>query len=92
MVGHDPMIRLPQLLGEALEDPKKKLFIYEKIWEANHIIDEDTKLMQLSITIKDWTLDWYISLYVNSPPRVKNTIADVKKLLINEFQNPNSEN
>jgi hypothetical protein len=32
-----------------------------------------------------------MSLAVNSPPGVTRTIADVKKLLINEFQNPSSE-
>jgi hypothetical protein len=37
------------------------------------------------------TLDWYMSLDVNSPPGTTRTIADVKKLLINEFQKPSSE-
>jgi hypothetical protein len=47
--------------------------------------------MQLDIMLRDRTLDWYMSLDVNSPPGVTNTTADVKKLLINEFQNPNLE-
>jgi hypothetical protein len=34
MVGHDPNIKLPEFKGEASEDPKKNLFICEKIWEA----------------------------------------------------------
>jgi hypothetical protein len=42
MVGHDPTTRLPEFKGEASEDPKKHLFIYEKIKEAKKIIDEDT--------------------------------------------------
>jgi hypothetical protein len=33
MAGHDPTIRLPEFKGEVLEDPKKHLFICEKIWE-----------------------------------------------------------
>ena len=48
--------------------------------------------MQLAITLRDRALDWYMSLDVNSPLGVTRTIADVKQLLINEFQNPNSEN
>jgi hypothetical protein len=38
MEGHDPTIRLPEFKGEASEDPKKNLFISEKIWEekADH--------------------------------------------------------
>jgi hypothetical protein len=44
MAGHDPTIRLLDLKGEALKDPKKKLFICENIWEEKHITDEDTKL------------------------------------------------
>ena len=43
MVGHDPTIKLPEFKGEASHDPEKHLFIYEKIWEAKQIIDEDTK-------------------------------------------------
>jgi hypothetical protein len=31
MEGHDPTIRLPEFKGEASEDPKKHLFICEKI-------------------------------------------------------------
>jgi hypothetical protein len=45
MAGHDPTIRLPEFKGEASEDPEKHLFIYEKIWEAKQITDEDTKLV-----------------------------------------------
>jgi hypothetical protein len=91
MAGHDPTIRLPEFQGEASEDPEKNLFICEKIWEAKKITDEDTKLAQLAITLRDRALDWYMSLVVNSPPGVTRTIADVKKLLINEFQKPSSE-
>jgi hypothetical protein len=32
-----------------------------------------------------------MSLAANSPPRTTRTIRDIKKLLINEFQNPSSE-
>jgi hypothetical protein len=90
MEGHDPTIRLLEFRGEASEDPKNKLFIYEKIWEAKKITDEDTKLTQLVIMLRGHALDWCMSLYVNSPPVVTRTIADVKQLLINEFHKPNS--
>jgi hypothetical protein len=55
------------------------------------ITSEDTKHAQLTITLRDHVLDWYMSLYLNSPLGVKKTIADMKKLLKNGFQNPNSE-
>jgi hypothetical protein len=61
MAGHDPTIRLPEFNGEALEDPEKHLFICENIWEAKQITDEDTKHAQLAITLRDRTLDWYMS-------------------------------
>jgi hypothetical protein len=83
MVGHDPTTRLPEFRGEASEDPEKHLFICENIWEAKQITDENTKLTQLSITLRDHALDWYMSLYVSSPPGVTRTIADMKKLMIN---------
>jgi hypothetical protein len=91
MERHDPTIRLPEFRGEASEDPEKHLFICEKIWEAKQITDEDTKLAQLAITLRDCALDWYMSIAVNNPPRVTRTIEDVKNLLINEFQKPSSE-
>jgi hypothetical protein len=68
MAGHDPTIRLPEFKGEASEDPEKHLFICEKIWEEKQITDEDTKLVQLAITLRDHALDWYMSLAVNIPP------------------------
>jgi hypothetical protein len=45
MAGHDPTIRLPKFWGEATEDPEKHLFIFENIWEAKKITNEDTKIM-----------------------------------------------
>jgi hypothetical protein len=68
MAGHDPTIRLPEFQGDESDDPEKHLFICEKIWEAKHITDEDTKLAQLAIMLRGHTLDWYMSLVVNSPP------------------------
>jgi hypothetical protein len=41
--------------------------------------------------LRDRMLDWYMSLYVNSPSGLTRMIADVKKLLINKFQKPNSK-
>jgi hypothetical protein len=91
MAGHDPTIRLLEVKGEALEDPEKHMFIYEKIWEEKQIMNEDTKLAQLEITLRDRTLDWYMSLAKNNPPRTTRPIVDIKKLFINEFQKPSSE-
>jgi hypothetical protein len=82
MAGHDPTIRLPEFKGEASEDPEKYLFICEKIWEAKQITDEDTKLTQLAITLRDHALDWYMSLATNNPLGTIRTIANIKKLLI----------
>jgi hypothetical protein len=73
------------------EDPEKHLFICENIWEEKQITDEDTKLAQLAITLRDHALDWYMSLAANSPPGTTRMIGDIKKLLINEFQKPSSE-
>jgi hypothetical protein len=91
IAGHDPTIRLPEFKGEASEDPKKHLVICEKIWEEKHITDEDIKLAQLDIMLRDYALDWYMSLAINIPLRTTRTIADIKNLLKNEFQKPSSE-
>jgi hypothetical protein len=91
IAGHDPTIRLLEFKGEVSEDPKKHLLICENIWEAKQIIDEDSKLTQLAITLRDHALNWYMSLATNNPPGTTRTIADIKKLMINEFQKPSSE-
>jgi hypothetical protein len=67
------------------------LFICEKIWEEKKISDEDTKLTQLAIMLRDHALDWYMSLDTNSAPGMTRRLADIKKLLINEFQKLISE-
>jgi hypothetical protein len=70
MVGHDPTIRLPNFLGEEKEDLDKHLFICAKIWESNQITDDNTKLVQLVITLRDRALDWYMSLDTNNAPGI----------------------
>jgi hypothetical protein len=91
MAGNNPTIRLLEFQGEATEDPKKSLFICAKIWEEKYITDEDNKLAQLAITLRDCTLDWSMSLDTNSASGMTRTLTDIKKLLINEFQNLSSE-
>jgi hypothetical protein len=91
MAGHDPMIKLPEFQGEASKDLEKNLFICENIWKSKQIKDEDTKLTQLEIVLRDHALDWYMSLDVDCLKGIPKTITDIKKLLVNEFQKPNSE-
>jgi hypothetical protein len=43
------------------------------------------------ITLRDHALDWYMSLDTNSVPGTTRTLDDIKKLLINEFQNLSSK-
>jgi hypothetical protein len=47
--------------------------------------------VQLAVMLRDCTLDWYTSLYVNNPPETTRTIAYVKKILINSFHKLSSE-
>jgi hypothetical protein len=67
------------------------VFICAKIWEEKEITDEDTKLAQLAIMLRDCTLDWYMCLDTNSASGMTRTLTDNKKLLINEVQNLSSE-
>jgi hypothetical protein len=48
-------------------------------------------VVQLDITLKDRVLYCYKSLDVNSPQGAPKTITEVKKLLVNEFQKPSSQ-
>ena len=91
MAGHDPTIRLPKFKGEASKDPEKHLFICENIWEAKKITYEDTKLVQLAITLRDCTLEWYMILDAKNAPGMTRTLEDIKKLLINELQKSSVE-
>jgi hypothetical protein len=86
MTGVDPTIQLPKFHGEGSKDPEKYLFICENIWATKKIIDEDTKVVQLSITLKNHALDWFMSHVVNNPQGAPTIVIDVKKELINEFQ------
>jgi hypothetical protein len=88
MVGHDPTIRLLEFRGEATEDPEKHFLIFENIWEEKHITDEDTKIVQLAITLRDCTLEWYMSLDLNNAHGMTRKLTDINKRLINEFQKP----
>jgi hypothetical protein len=54
-------------------------------------MDDDTKLAQLAIMLRDHALDWYMSLDVNIPPGTTRVIANTKNLLINELKKPSSE-
>jgi hypothetical protein len=91
MAGHDPTIRLLEFRREEAKDPEKHLFICANIWEAKQITDEDTKLAQLAIMLRDHALDWYMSLDVNNAHETTRTLKDINKLLINEFKKPSSE-
>jgi hypothetical protein len=91
MVGHDPTIILLEFLGEVAEDREKHLFICKNIWEEKKITDEDTKLTQIVITLRDGALDWYMSLVMNNVPETTRTLDKIKKLLIKEFQKPSSK-
>jgi hypothetical protein len=67
------------------------LFSCAKIWEAKKITDEDTKLAQLAITLRDRALDWYMSLDTNGALGMTRTLENIKKLLINDFHKLSSE-
>jgi hypothetical protein len=46
---------------------------------------------QLAITFRDRSLDWYMSLDVNNQQGASKIVVEVKKLLVNEFYNPSSQ-
>jgi hypothetical protein len=71
--------------GDGSEDPKKNLFMYERIWEEKTVSDEETKVVQLVITFKNCTLDWYMNLVVNNPQGALGKIEEIKQALITEF-------
>jgi hypothetical protein len=86
------MIEIRQKPGESIwEIDQYMMFICTKIWEAKQITDEDTKLAQLTIMLRDYALDWYMSLDMNNVPETTRTLEKIKKLLINEFRKLSSE-
>jgi hypothetical protein len=67
MAGVDPMIILPNFHGDGSKDPKKNLFMCERIWEVKRDTDEEKKVAQLEITFINHALDWYMNLAVKNP-------------------------
>jgi len=64
--------------------------VCERIWEAKRIIDEATKVAQLTVTFINRALDWYMSLVVNNPQGALGTVDEIKQALIIDFQRKKS--
>jgi hypothetical protein len=58
---------------------------------VKQIIHEDTKISHISVMLRDRALVWYTILDANNSLGTTRMIRDIKKLLINEFQKPISE-
>jgi hypothetical protein len=88
-----PPLGYQKFKGEACRRTRKNICSsVRRFGKRKQIIDmKILNLKNLAITLRDRALDWYMSLATNNPPGTTRTIADIKKLLINEFHKPSLE-
>ena len=79
-------MKLPIFKGTGAEDPEQHWFLCEAMWTIKTINDDNLKLVQLVITLRDRALTWYIK-YTTVP----KTLVQVKTTMIKEFKKPKSE-
>jgi hypothetical protein len=82
-------MRLPIFRGDGSEDPDQHWFLCEVVWNIKNITDEAVKRNQLSTTLRDHELSWYMKLVQGLAQ--PNPLNEIKKTLIAEFKKPNSE-
>jgi hypothetical protein len=81
-------MRLLTFRGDGSEDPDQHWFLCEVVWSIKNITDEDVKRAQLSTTLRDRALSWYMKFVQGTAPKLLNVINIA---LIFEFKKPKSE-
>ena len=82
-------MRLPIFRGDGSEDLDQHWFLCEVVWNIKNVTDKVVKRAQLSTTLRDHTLRWYMKLVQGlSQPKPLN---EIKNALIVEFKKPKSE-
>ena len=70
-MSHHHSTHIPICEGE--EDPKWNLFVYERMWDATGVIDDDKKIAQFAGTLRKRALTWYMN-YTKNQARSKDDI------------------
>jgi hypothetical protein len=55
-------MRLPIFKGDGSEDLDHHWFLCETVWNIKNVTDEAIKRTQVSTTLRDRTLSWYMKL------------------------------
>jgi hypothetical protein len=81
-------MRLPTFRGDGSKDPDQHWFLCEVVWSIKNITDEAVKQAQLSTTLRDHALSWYMKFVQGATPKPLNAI---KIVLTAKFKKPKSE-
>ena len=57
-MSHHHSVHIPIYEGE--EDPIRNWFIYERMWDAADVIDEDNQITQFTGALRKRALTWYM--------------------------------
>ena len=89
MVGDD--VKKPLFQGNMTKDLEQYQFLCEEVWIVKQVQDDDITKGQLAMKFRGWVLDWYMKFLQVSIGNPKNTLAEIRIRLIDEFKKPNSE-
>jgi hypothetical protein len=63
-------MRLPTFRGDGSEDPDQHWFLCEAVWSIKNITDKIVKQAQLSTTLRDRALSWYMKFVQGAAPKL----------------------
>ena len=84
-------IKLPLFHGNGSKDPEQHLFLYDVVWGAKQVQEDDVKKAQLMTTFRDYALTGFMKYYDPSLATVApKSFAKIRTALKSEFKKPKS--
>ena len=83
--------KLPLFHGNGIEDVEQYQFLCEAVWIVKQILDDDINKGQLEKTLRGRALDWFMKFVQVLTGTPANTLAEIRKGLIEEFKKLESE-
>lgn len=90
-VRDDTILKVPIFHRIGKYDVEQHWFIYEEIWVVKQTIDENAKIEYLETTFRERYLMWYMKFKDTTLAKQARSLAQIKKSLLKEFQNPKLE-
>ena len=68
---------LPTFNGNGMEDPEQHWFFCEAIWMVCLVDNVDIKKVQMIITLRGRTLDWFMKFWAALVRTLQNTLEEI---------------